>query len=329
MKDEKIMKKTLLKDIAETLGLSISQVSRALNHQEYVSAETRNQVMRLAKKMKYRNLSFRHRKKFAVLANTFCDFNVHILNQILLESERMKFSFSVIPFGNLDQLNDQFFDGAVLISQNPEQTKCCEKFKMPLVVINQYGSPLENIASVFPDADHEVRTAMTHFIKLGHKKIARIHPEAKKLTKKELARGTDEFYRIAEENGIRDQVRSLCMEHSEDAVFKKVLQLADEGFTAFLVVISDWTPRLLQAIRKRGLRIPEDISVITYEYDNSAYQEPPLTTIEYNYEQLVRKAIEQLKKEIAGKKIVPEIQISCKLNIRNSTAALPRKRKKQ
>ena len=116
---------------------------------------------------------------------------------------------------------------------------------------------------------------------------------------------------------------------SEDAVFKKVLQLADEGFTAFLVVISDWTPRLLQAIRKRGLRIPEDISVITYEYDNSAYQEPPLTTIEYNYEQLVRKAIEQLKKEIAGKKIVPEIQISCKLNIRNSTAALPRKRKKQ
>ena len=322
------MKKTLLKDIAETLGLSISQVSRALNHQEYVAGDTRNQVMRLAKKMKYRNLSCRHRKRFAVLVNSFCNFNVHILDQVLRESERMKFSFSVIPLRNLDQLNDQFFDGAVLISQNPEQTKCCEKFKMPLVVINQYGSPLENIASVFPDADHEVRTAMTHFIRLGHKKIARLHPEAKKLTKKELARGTDEFYRIAEENGIRDQVRSLCIEFSEDVLIQNVLQLADEGFTAFLAVISDWAPRLLRAIWQKGLRIPEDISLITYEYNNSVYMDPPLTTIEFNYEQLVRKAIEQLKKEISGKKIVPEIQIPCKLNIRNSTAAPPRKRKK-
>ena len=321
------MKRTLLKDIAETLGLSISQVSRALNHQGYVSGDTRNQVMRMAKKMKYRNLSCRHRKRFAVLTGYFGDFNVHILNQILLESERMKFSFSVIPFGNLDQLNDQFFDGAVLISKNPEQTKFCEKFRMPLVVINQYGIPLENIASVFPDADHEVRTAMMHFLKLGHKKIARIHPEWKKLTKKELSRGTDEFYRIAEENGIRDQVCSLCVE-SQDKVIEEILRLADGGFTAFLAVISNQTPRLFQAVQKKDLRIPEDISLITYEYDNSAYQRPPLTTIEYNYEQLVRKAIEQLKKEIAGKKVVSEIQVPCRLNIRSSTAALPRNRKK-
>lgn len=321
------MKKTLLKDIAETLGLSISQVSRALNHQENVSGDTRNQVMRLAKKMKYRNLSCRHRKRFAVLTGYFGDFDVHILNQILLESERMKFSFSVIPFGNLDPLNDQFFDGAVLISKNPEQTKFCEKFRMPLVVINQYGIPLENIASVFPDADHEVRTAMMHFIKLGHRKIARVHPEGKKLTKKELARGTDEFYRIAEENGIRDQVCSLCVE-SQDQVIEEILHLADEGFTAFLAVISSRASRLLQMVRQRDLRIPEDISLIAYEYDNSAYQTPPLTTIEYNYEQLVRKAIEQLKNEIAGKKIVTVSQIPCKFNIRSSTAALSRNRKK-
>lgn len=321
------MKKTLLKDIADTLGLSISQVSRALGHQEYVSDDTRDRVLRLAKKMKYRNLSNRHRKRIAILADYLTDFDVHILNQFLIESEKMNFSHSVIPFKNFDKLNNQFFDGAVLISQNPEQIKYCEKFKMPLVVINQYGNPLENIAAVFPDADHEVRTAMTHFIRLGHKKIARLHPEAKKLSQKELARGTDEFYRIAEENGIRDQVRSLCVE-SQDIVIEEILRLVNDGFTAFLAVISSRTPHLLQAVRQKGLRIPEDISLITYEYNNSVYMDPPLTTIEFNYEQLVRKAIEQLKKEISGKKIVPEIQIPCKLNIRNSTAAPPRKRKK-
>ena len=323
------MKKALLKDIAETLGISISQVSRALNHQGQVSNDTKNRVLRLAKKMNYRNFSHRHRKKIAVFANYFDDFNIHILNQLLHQSDSMNFAIYVIPLKNLDKLDEKLFDGAILISRNPEHTKWCEKFKIPLVVINNYGNPLENIACIFPDADCEVRSAMMHFIGFGHKKIARIHYKGAKVSRRELIRGTDEFYRIAEENGIRDQVCSLYVEKSNDEVIDEVLRRADEGFTAFLVVIDNRTPRLLQAIRKKGLRIPKDISLITYEYDNSAYMDPPLTTIEYNYEQLVRKAVEQLKKEIAGEKIVPEIQIPCKLNIRNSTAAPPRNKKKQ
>ena len=315
------MKKALLKDIAETMGISVSQASRALNHQGRVSDDTRNQVMRLAKKMNYRNLSNRRRKRIAVLADYFGDFTVHILNQLLLESGRMKFSFYVIPFMNLDKLNDRFFDGAILLSQNPEQTKWCEKFKIPLVVINQYGNVLENIASVFPDAEHEVRTAMTHFLNLGHRKIARIHFVSRKTCKRVLSRGVDEFDRIAEENGIRDQVCSVCVGKPEEKVIEEVLRLVDEGFTAFLVILTDRTPCLLHRLRQAGLRIPEDISLITYENNHSAYLEPPLTTIEYNYEQLVRKAVEQLKNEIAGKKIIPEIQIPCRLNIRGSTAA--------
>ena len=312
------MKKTLLKDLAEKLGISIALVSRALNHPECVSADTRKNVLQLARKMKYRNLSWRHRKKIAVLIDFFADFNDHLLNRIINEAGRMKYSFSIITMENLDLLNDQFFDGAILISHNLDRIKWREKFKMPLVVINHYGNPLEKIASVFPDADHEVMTAMMHFISLGHKKIARIHPITSKSIKK--SRGSDEFYRIAEENGIRDQVCSLCVEDSAEAILEKILTLADEGFTAFLVITSDKAPRLLHDIRQSGLRVPEDISLITYEYNNSAYTNPPLTTIEYNYEQLVRKAIEQLKNEIAGRQIIPEIQIPCRLNIRGSTA---------
>ena len=207
------MKKFLLKDIAKTLGLSISQVSRAMNHRERVSDETRTRVLRLVKKMKYRNRSWRHRMKIAVLTESFYDFNVHILNQIIKESHRMRFSFAVITIDDLDQLNNQYFDGAILISKTPEQLKWCEKFKIPLVVINQYGEHFENIASVFPDADHEVRTAMTHFIELGHKKIARIRFSKRKISRKNLARGTDEFYRVAEMHGIRGQVCSLYLEN--------------------------------------------------------------------------------------------------------------------
>ena len=320
------MKKTLLNDIAEKLGISNAQVSRALNHQKYVSDETRDRVLRLAKKMKYRNLSNRHRKRIAVLSSGLCDFTVHILRQFLFESERMNFSFQFIPLANINKLDERTFDGAVLISRSPEQIKWCEKFKIPLVVINHCGDSLENIASVFPDADHEVRTAMTHFIQLGHRKIARLIYSSKK-SKRTLARGIGEFCRLAEQNGIRDQVCSVHVEKSEEKLIEKMFSLADEGYTAFLVVVSDIAPRLLHALRQSGRRVPEDISLITYEDNNSAYLVPPLTTIEYNYEQLVRKAIEQLKNEIAGRQIIPEIHVPCRLNIRNSTAAPPKKKK--
>ena len=65
------MKKILLKDIAEKLGVSVSQVSRALNNREYVAPEIRNQALQLAKQMNYRNASWRHKKNIAVLVSNF------------------------------------------------------------------------------------------------------------------------------------------------------------------------------------------------------------------------------------------------------------------
>lgn len=312
------MKKTLQKTIAERLGVSISQVSRALNHREHVSDEIRTQVLRLAKELNYHNASWRHKRNLAVLVSHFSDFNVHLLNRILIEARANNCSVSIMHYQDIDLLNDQMFDGAFSISHDPVQLKWCEKFRMPLVVLNQFGDPVERISSVFPDADHEVRTAVEHFIALGHRKIARIRFRAKRSTARELQRGVSELFRVAELHGIRDQVRNLCLDDFEEEI-RSVVRLIGEGYTAFLVVMSDWTPRLIHAIRQTGREIPDDISLITYEYEGSAYQNPPLTTLQYDYESLIKAAFEQLFKEIAGEKETPQIQIPCKLNIRNST----------
>ena len=321
------MKKTLQKNIAEKLGISVSQVSRALNHREYVSDEIRVQVLKLAAEMNYHNCSWRHKKRLAVLVNSFSDFNVHLLNQILIRAETEDCFISIIHGRDIEQLNDQMFDGAFAISRDAAQLSWNEKFRMPLVILNQYGDPSERISSIFPDADHEVRTAMEHFLSLGHRRIARIRFHRKNSTERELLRGVNEFYRIADNYGIRTSVCNLCVEDFESEI-TSVLELADQGFTAFLVVMSDWSPRLLHAIRQSGRTVPDDISLITYEYKGSAYQNPPLTTLQYDYQQLVKTAFDQILKEIAGEKPVAQVQIPCCLIIRNSTAAPPGIRKK-
>ena len=102
------------------------------------------------------------------------EFNDELLNGILIRTKRRRWRSVVIPYQNIELLNDQFFDGAIMISGERIAMKWHERYSIPLVVINNFGSALNHICSVFPDADGEVRAAMEHLIALGHTRIARI-----------------------------------------------------------------------------------------------------------------------------------------------------------
>lgn len=314
------MKKILLKDLAEELGISISQVSRALNQKADVAPEIRARALELARKRNYRNFSGKHRKAIAVILPRFNEFYGAILNEILIQGKKRGWKIVIIPSQNIELLNDQLFDGALMISGEPIAMKWHERYNIPLVVINNFGSALNRICSVFPDADGEVRAAMEHFIALGHTRIARIRGHGSNATEQELQRGLDELYRIADLHGIRDSVRNCCGATLDEKI-RHVLALIREGFTAFLVVISDEAPILLDAIRKSGKRVPEEISIITYESPPvSAFQTPPLTTLEFNYPRLVSCALQQLGFEMNGKESASQILVPVRMNLRGSTA---------
>ncbi len=167
--------------------------------------------------------------------------------------------------------------------------------------------------------DGEVRAAMEHLIALGHTRIARIRGCSPWSTGEELARGFDELCRIAEEHGIRDTVRS-CFGGTLEEKIAQLRSLIAEGYTAFLVVLSDESPILLDAIRKCGRRVPEDVSLVTYESRGvSAFQNPPLTTLEYDYARLVSSALLELDHAMNGKETKSRIIVPGKLNVRGST----------
>lgn len=315
------MKKTLLKDIAEKLGVSVSQASRALNGREYVAPELRRKAVQLAKSMNYRNMSWKHRKRIAVLINSFSNFNIDLLNEIRKEAQKIRCDIAIIPIENINQLSEQVYDGAFIISCSSVQVRWNEKFRIPLVVINHYGDPVECISSIFPDADQEIRTAMEHLIALGHRKIARIRFRGTYSTEREQQRGVEELCRIAEKYQLQNSIKNVCVRNYDEGI-RKVLELSKLGYTAFLVVMSDWTPKLLQSLREIGKEVPRDISLITYEYNLSASQNPPLTTLQYDYAQIVKTAFDRLFREMKNTRDCSQIMVPCKLIQRASTARL-------
>ena len=299
--------------------------NRGFDNGDYVTPELRCSAVQLAKSMNYRNMSWKHRKRIAVLINSFVEFNVNLLKKIRIEALNYGCDIAIIPFEDISLLNDQIFDGAFIISCSSDQIRWNEKFRIPLVVINNYGNPMENISTILPDADQEIRIAMEHFISLGHRKIARIRFRSETTTERGLQRGVKELRRIARDHQLQDPVVNLVADDFPDEI-AKVLELADQGYTAFLVVMSAWIPQLLKAIRETGREVPRDISLIAYECSISAWQNPPVTTIDYDYPQIVKTAFEQLFK---GKKSQKDflITIPCKLIQRESTAPVQKKHK--
>lgn len=318
------MKRVLLKDLASELGLSISQISRALNQKAYVTPEIRAKVLELAQKKNYRNLSGKHTKTIAVIVRKFADFNNSLLNELVRQTEKAGYQLVVVPHKNTDILKTKMFDGAIIISGEYVARKWHNLYNIPLVVINNFGFAMDNISAVLPDADSEIQAAMLHLCSLGHTKIARVRGSSPHSTEQELQRGLGTFYEIAEKFGIQDKVCNCCGETLEDKL-EHVKTLIAQGYTAFIVVISDEAPMLLDTIQKCGKRVPEDVSVITYESKTvSAYQQPSLTTLEYNYSKLVSAAIQQLIVEIKNESDVAQILVPCRINIRNSTAQAPK-----
>lgn len=246
------VKKTTLRDIAANLGISISQASRALNRKPDVAPEIRERVIALAKKLNYRNSSGKHTKTIGVLVPWFQYSFDAFVDEIIVQTRERKLHIAVFPSNDVPVLDSQLIDGAIAVGERIS-SEWGKQHNIPLVVLNNFGWALDHVSSVFPDADGESRQALEHLVALGHRKIARLRGPVP--TARERNRGLNEFYRIAEQYGIRDSVRNICVTGPEN-MEEYLRALLDEGFTAFILIPVEWISRCVKTIRESGREIP-------------------------------------------------------------------------
>jgi len=79
---------------------------------------------------------------------------------------------------------------------------------------------------------------------------------------------------------------------------------------------------VLQEAAARGLRVPEDLSVVGFDgIEAGAWTSPPLTTVEQPIEEIAETAINALRSLIADpRKPLPDYSFRPRLNVRASTA---------
>jgi LacI family transcriptional regulator len=73
------------------------------------------------------------------------------------------------------------------------------------------------------------------------------------------------------------------------------------------------------ALRQRGLRVPDDVSVVGFDdEDMAAYLQPPLTTVLLPHEEMARWAVGALLDEQLPVASPRKLKIECPLVVRDS-----------
>ena len=331
--------RTSLKDLAERLGVSIATVSRALRGSHEVSAEMRERVKALAKKMNYRPNPFAQslRKEApriigVVVPNLVTHYYAAVLDGI--EDYAKRFGYSVFSSNSHEDhlMEEQAIDNFIslhvegIIACLAQDTVNYDHFNeihdmgIPLVFFARTCLP-QFFSHVVADGDIAAQKATQHLLETGSRRIAFIggpnHLDMVKRRKHGYLEALREFRIPIDRNLV--VCDKIDYEVARNATIKLLKgENPPDAILAFNDII---TYAAFEAIKSLGLRIPEDVAIIGFtDGDSAAYVTPRLTAIMDQARIQGMKACELLLRNINGDKKIYHEVVPMILKIRDSSA---------
>jgi len=176
---------------------------------------------------------------------------------------------------------------------------------------------------VVPDDEGGGHAATAHLIEAGHRRIGYIREANPYPADPERFAG---YRRALEEHGIEFESDLVSVDKNDPfgghAAAARLLAL-EEPPTAIQCYTDRMAMGAYRAIRRAGLSIPDDISVIGFDNQDqiAPWLDPPLTTMQLPHEAMGRWAVEHLLGVLSGETEGPQQQrMDCPLVVRDSVA---------
>ncbi|HEY1699680.1 MAG TPA: LacI family DNA-binding transcriptional regulator [Trebonia sp.] len=336
-RENRAASRTTLAAIASEAGVSLPTVSKVLNGRPDVAPETRARVARLLDEHNYsRNGSRRHRRSGlvdVVFNGLDSPWAVEILRGVEAWSSHHETGVAVSsvrrgdarPSSWTSSITSHDSEGVILVTSEltEEQLAQLRGAGIPLVVIDPANTPPPDLPSVGATNWAGGLAATEHLISLGHQRIATISGPARYL----CSRARLDGYRSAlDRAGISYDprlVREGDFHHEGGFECAAELLSLPDGPTAIFAGSDQQAFGVYEAARQRGLRIPQDLSIIGFDdLPVARWASPPLTTVAQPLAEMGRAAAEMLGDLINGIPLrTNRIELSTELIVRESTAA--------
>ncbi len=302
-------KKITVKELAKKLGVSISTVSKALNDSYEISDKTKKRVRRLAEKYNYKpnrmavNLKSGNTRTIGViLPSILSNFFTAVLYGI--EQVTNEADYSIITcFSNesfkrevtyVDILSNGSIDGLIVAIAEETQIKkdfahfenCIEEGN-PIVMFDRVTKSID-CDKVVVDDYNDARMATQHLLDCGCKSLSMVSAIDFLSVGKGRARGfaskvEEAFGEVDSETLIR------CSAHELEERIERVLDT--RHIDGFFAADEDASMAICKVAKKKGIRIPDQLSVIGYAGEKLAENlTPGLTTMNQNGVSIGREA---------------------------------------
>lgn len=285
--------------IAELTGYSPSVVARALRNKGYCSAEKRRRILEVAEQINYHPnqaaKSLRSNKTNQIL---FCipdicnPFYFEMIDGVLHELEQHGYTAMVYPSRKsihrelqmIEQYKAHHYDGIIFVSFDfcEENIDALRQAGVPAVLTNRYTQQYPQDCFDFVYSDHcaGMRMAVEHLLRKGCRNIALLTGDLQEQTTRERYEG---YCAALQDHGI--PVRQAYLLNGEYAIeqsYNAFAAFLDAGYPVDGVVASNDLSAigLLRCCRERGLSIPEDLKIVSF--DNTDYAriaQPALTSV--------------------------------------------------
>ena len=331
------MKRISQRDIAKKLGVNVSTVSRALNGLKGVSDDLKQKIEEMAKEQGYSPNPFAASLRYdttrtigIVVPDVSFNHYAHIIKRI--EADAWKEGYMCIITDTNDSYDNEKDCLEHLVNMHVEGIIAClsqettdyshlqwvKDHHVPLVLFDRIADT--NVSSVVINDADSAHQATHYLIDRGASRIAFLgisnkvkqtsdrkhgYLEALRERKIPIRKGLVRCHDASFNSGLSDTLELLDMPEPPDAIIASHGMLAISAF---------------QAITSRGLRIPDDVSIIGYMSDwISDMTTPRMTFVRQNPKEIGSKAFKLLLDQIKGDDSVKRVVVKARLEIRNST----------
>jgi LacI family transcriptional regulator len=331
-----------MSEIAAAAGVSVPTVSKVVNGRPDVASATRSTVEALLHKHGYPPARNRTESRRGLIELVFVDLGGPWAMAILAGVEEVAAQagtgvvVSTIA-GQQENRPDEHWlerviarrsDGLLLALSEPSESQHArlDALGMPVVVVDPVGNPRPGSRSVGATNWNGGLAAAEHLIELGHRRIAVISGPTGLL----CSRARVDGYRAAMgAAGLAVPTAYLRTgDFRSGSGYDQTMALLNQKQppTAIFVCSDRMALGAYEALHARGLRIPDDISIVGFDdLDEARWAGPPLTTVRQPLREMAGMATRMLLGLINGEE--PEttrVELATPLIVRSSTG--PRRR---
>ncbi|MGV8895316.1 MAG: LacI family DNA-binding transcriptional regulator [Rhodoglobus sp.] len=324
--------KANIRDVAALAGVSHMTVSRVLNEHPSISPGTRERVLEAIRELNYRPnsaaraLASRKSSRIGVVVDSVMEFGPsstlraiedaahdrgYTVSSIAVSADR-----AITAHDALMNLMTIGIDALCLITPRTSSVDLLREVSSGIPTLVVKAEPEDDLLTVSVDQGMGASLAAQHLIDLGHREMLHLAGPLDWLD----ARGrAHEWRQHLEREGLpaREPVVGDWTSDFGYAFGSTV----DPDFTAVFSANDRMALGLIHAFHERGIRVPEDVSVVGFDdVPDARHFLPPLTTVRQDFAALGLLSVATLLAELEGNEVQRRSLIEPELVVRASTA---------